>query len=1641
MAGIVCLTGATTIQLARTRIDQIGRPLELDTDGIWCILPKSFPEQFVFNLKNGKQYHISYPCVMLNHLVHDKFTNHQYHEMKETNDGVAEYEVRSENSIFFEVDGPYRAMILPSSTEEDKLLKKRYAVFNHDGSLAELKGFEVKRRGELKLVKIFQSEIFSKFLDGTTLDECYASVAHLADTWLDVLYSKGADLTDPELIDLISENRSMSKSLAEYGSQKSTSISTAKRLAEFLGDQMVKDKGLNCKFIISSRPPDLPVSERAIPVAIFQDAVEPQVKKHFLRKWLKDSSLTTFDIRGIIDWNYYLDRFGSVIQKVITIPAAMQKVANPVPRVRHPDWLLKKLASRDDKLKQRRITDSFKPVAEIQNLIVEGQVNFENSLAVNEENPASESDNDNQKGDHDIEDFGISSTGKHTLMKGRVIPVVHKHSKMRTVEEIIYDEEENTEPPPVTGDYRTWLKFQKRKWAKRRADVQAERDLYGEDHQRSRRKVLEGRSNVESFFRMKTDSIITKTWEVLQIAATDVLGEFRVWAIVDEQLHKITLHVPRIFYVNSRVANPVGIVTAAEVAAVNDPMGRPQLSVIKRMRTLPRSHPLMHLYECTMSEKFYVDNNAVFSNLFNHPEIEGVYETKTPLLFRAITHLGCLLEVNRQRRAVGPRLDDGFHLFDLNKVDSHSGGTQHPYLSQERIQKLNSIFVYHSSNGNNTCQVFGVFFSIRTGSNIMNSLSTVAKIFVVDPGRNRAQIPNLKKMFDDFAHLFCTEEEGLQSQLVTSSKSRGANRGGQKSRNTSGNDIFKCHRNIDFDISAHSTENQVLAEINKCLREYQQEQRGPTILLLQSPRTPRQLIHGSGTVTNAGMTAIRDFPYISVPAHKQDRAFPAIGWQTPAFRRMFSHLGNLNMWLQDQIVLSRYADVPLCNVEQDYLAFMADVFLARRLFKSDMILWTSLNGVPDLGGHEEDDHNLELDELMDPEINVPGTYASVCIEIDIHELAQNSIVMSHLVNEMEGSLTGVGFEKVPQLLDQHINPESQADSISKNILQNVADTNQFSPNTFNVIRSLIKTWETEASHNKNRIAGLLLGHLHRWITGGGGTSASSSTTSAATYDGANSTASITASRFFDPALRDLVHSIMRKVFLQLLGEFRRLGSTIVHARFDKLIIATTKNNAQTAKSYTEFVLQTIRKNPVFALLDLQMKTVYEIVVWMDYYNLGGLVRNEETEENENEKDIPLSVSIVEDEENSIDEVEETFSDGGAPKKLLRKKKIEDSDGEDEDENNPPEKDISHSKKNLLTIISEWNIGDYLPVILQNEFQNMIYEYLSKLTTIVGIGRQGKGNLTKGRSNGVELSKILIDDTATALQMYIASDFKRLMLEKVENIVYEHEQSRIKDHKSPLWAFPLQPGSHMDPPPSNNPALEFIKSVCAVLGLEVRKAGGLVTAGSGGAVLGAGGSANGADGYMRQVQMLKRDLLNLIGVREFAPEARFINPCHAFRLPLVVCEYCHVVRELDLTRDPMLVVTNDDNSENRPWECLDCKYQHDKSDIEQRLIDILQQRLVAWQLQDLQCRKCRQVKAENLSLMCHVCFSSESSEASAMNRRKNISTKEREGRAPAGFTTVIPLTGQKRLLRVFKNIAEVHQMYFLLDMVGWVLSMM
>jgi DNA polymerase epsilon subunit 1 len=255
--------------------------------------------------------------------------------------------------------------MIPASKEEGKLIKKRYAVFNHDGSLEELKGFEIKRRGELKLIKVFQAEVFDKFLEGDTLEGVYEAVGRVANKWLDMLETRGKFLTDEDLVDYISEATTMSKSLEEYGDRKSCATTCAKRLGDFIGGDLVKDKGVKAQYVIANKPVGAPTSDRAIPVSIFQ--AEPAVARSFLREWMKDSpggdSSEVPDMRELVDWDYYFTRLASTIQKIICIPAALQHVKNPCPRVTHPDWLHKMVRDKDDTFKQRKLADLFGALA------------------------------------------------------------------------------------------------------------------------------------------------------------------------------------------------------------------------------------------------------------------------------------------------------------------------------------------------------------------------------------------------------------------------------------------------------------------------------------------------------------------------------------------------------------------------------------------------------------------------------------------------------------------------------------------------------------------------------------------------------------------------------------------------------------------------------------------------------------------------------------------------------------------------------------------------------------------------------------------------------------------------------------------------------------------------------------------------------------------------------------------------------------------------------------------------------------------------------------------------------------------------------------------------------------------------------
>ena len=1217
MAGVTCLTGAHIIQMARQLVERIGRPLELDTDGIWCILPATFPENFSFALKNGKKLFISYPCVMLNHLVHAKFTNHQYQTLKDP--GTFRYETHSDNSIFFEVDGPYRAMILPTSKEEDKNLKKRYAVFNHDGSLAELKGFEVKRRGELKLIKIFQQQIFKFFLEGTTLTETYTAVATVANRWLDVLHQRGVTLADEELIDLICENRSMSKTLEEYGAQKSTSITTAKRLAEFLGEQMTKDKGLNCKYIISSKPKNAPVTERAIPVAIF--SADESIKRHFLRKWMKDDP-ADMDLRTILDWNYYLERLGSVVQKLITIPAALQKVRNPVPRVPHPEWLQRRINIKDDRFKQKKMTDLFDKgtLVDITNLQ-----------------------------DHrmpDLEDFG--STAFVKPKNGVMSRVLQKRKAPEPVAVVNLDPFASlpSTMPSISEDYQNWLQYQKKKWKIQKQARLRRRQLFGD-------RINVASDAIGGMFRNQAELLYASTWQVLQLRSSDVPGEIRAFVLIEKKIHPIRVKVQRQIYLNLK---------GKDLPDVDVP----GCSVEKVTHSLPNGHPSTHLFKLTMAEEAFRQESSKLNDMFNRPTVEGVYEMQIPLEVRAVLELGSLCTFDRKQQGVlGKGLEHGFDLSTLHRTNS-----RYPYLSQP---VLGYLFLYHVVAGDR--QIFALFATSKEEANIL----------ILDRSRDPQNLPNIDKIYAEMLERRFEDSQGQPWQ-----------------------DSFDYQEQIRFTVKQVTTKRKAHLELGDIVRKMKSDESRALILVIQSP-SRRMLTHD--------VPVLNEFPLLPLQYDISDSSLPPLGWQTFVAKRLVTHYLALGSWVSHLVELARYGDIPLCNLERDDPKFLIDVAYARRLQTSNVVLWWSPNPRPDHAGYEKDDILGLMEKVEMPAINNSGTYSSVCIELDVRNLAINTILTSSLINDLEGS-DSISFNPAA--------PAEDGPSDGNNLLYS---ERAFASAGITVLREMVKAWWTEACKG-SPMADIMVQHLVRWVENPD-------------------------SFLYDRSLHYYVQMMSRKAFQQLMTDFRRVGSHVVFANANRLLIQTTKSEVGNAYAYSQYILKSIKAKPLFHFLDLDIREYWDYLVWYDEFNYGG---------------------------KSCQEVVE-------------------------------------AENQTLSCVMHWQLAEFLPQCLQPIFQDWVIEYIELMHGLKRPNQpQSNGTPRATQLAFKALTRAPDGKDETDLTDQLPKTFTKPLKKQIVGLLQRQKQELLHPEFTSDWTFPILPGSHLDLH-NASPALELVKSLMQVLSLD------------------------------------------------------------------------------------------------------------------------------------------------------------------------------------------------------------------------------
>lgn len=1388
MAGVTCLTGATIIQLAKELVERLGRPLELDTDGIWCMLPATFPENFAFKLKNGKKLTISYPCVMLNHKVHAKFTNHQYQTL--TNPNTHKYETHSDNSIFFEVDGPYKAMVLPTSKEEDKNLKKRYAVFNDDGSLAELKGFEVKRRGELKLIKIFQQQIFKFFLEGTTLAECYSAVAKVANRWLDVLHSKGTTLADEELIDLICENRSMSKTLEEYGTQKSTSITTAKRLAEFLGEQMVKDKGLNCKYIICARPRNAPVTERAVPVAIF--SAEPEVKRTFLTKWLKEEP-SDMDPRALLDWDYYLERLGSVIQKLITIPAALQKVRNPVPRVPHPDWLQRRINIKEDKMKQKKLTDLFTkgPLEDITNL----------------SGPRLD----------DLEDFGAKllkpKSTTAAITASQVTPTAAKRKSPEP-------EKENTDPfaalpkvmPDPSEDYPAWLEYQKQKWKIQKQARIRRRHLFGD------RRGNIG-SNIQQTFRNQAEITFRNTWQLLQLRTTDNPGIVTAFVLIDSKIHSLKVKVPRQIFLNLKGKDLPDIdVEGCEVEQVN--------------HTLPNGHASTHLFKITVPEDVYFAEADKFSILFSHPSVEGVYEKQVPLNIRAVLQLGNLCTIDENQQGVlGKGLEQGFDLGGLMRPLKPK-----PYLDSNPLAYL---YISHITAGER--QIFGLF----------SSTNDQAHIVILQRNKDASsELPNVTRIYSEMLTRRQMESEGTNWQ-----------------------DSFQYQEKLAFKVTQVTTRRKAHLEIGDLVKKIKKDESKPLMLVIQSSQRDL-LVHD--------VPILAELPILPLRYDQADSSLPPLGWQSVVARRLVTHYLNLGSWVLHLTALARYGNIPLCNLERDDPRFLIDIAYARRLQLNNVVLWWSPGPRPDHAGYEQDDVTGPLDAVPMPSVNNPGTYSSVCIDLEIRNLAINTILTSSLINELEGA-DSISF-----------NPAADSAGDGSEMLHSES---AFANAGVLVLREMVKSWWAEACKG-SPMADILVQHLVRWVESPD-------------------------SFMYDRALHYYVQMMSRKALLQLMADFRRVGSQVVFANSNRLLLQTTKSEVGNAYAYSQYILKSIKSKPLFHFIDLEIKEYWDYLVWYDEFNYGGKACQE----------------------------------------------------------------VIEAEQQPLETVMCWQVKTFLPIRLQDTFQHWVVEFIQLMHSLkrpLLANGGGDIDLTQRLTqlpirNGGTQTGIPGGDGDQA-SIILTKDFERPLKKEIKALVATQARELLHPELASDWSFPLLPGNsnqHVSaaaaagaaPAKNNNnksAVLELVKSLMQVLSLDKNIA---------------------MEARLLRKELLAlfevrefskegafRNPSATLKVSQWScPECTLARDWDLCRDEALLPDLSQITTNNTAGEDNQLQQQNMEAvrkaAQAKPWRCGFCDAELDRLAVEERLLADVQAMVVAWTTQDVKCERCGAVRQNDFMEHC------------------------------------------------------------------------
>ncbi|GAB0497674.1 hypothetical protein MMPV_009011 [Pyropia vietnamensis] len=766
--------------------------------------------------------------------------------------------------------------------------------------------------------------------------------------------------------------------------------------------------------------------------------------------------------------------------------------------------------------------------------------------------------------------------------------------------------------------------------------------------------------------------------------------------------------------------------------------------------------------------------------------------------------------------------------------------------------------------------------------------------------------------------------------------------------------------------------------------------------------------------------AARGFPLVRLPVAAGDGRFGVLRWEVAASRSALGRAAGLAGWAAAQVGLARVAGVPLGALATaatpaagggsaaagdaeadtstgDGRLLALDVAYERAATRRGLVSWASPVGAPpDTGGGDAaGDGGLatdgaadeEEDALVPLEVTTPGMYRSVCIEAEVCRLTVATILSAAHVNAAEGTFEA--FDAAAEGGGAGIagggsmggggNGAGGGGGVSTK--DEPLDVLASAAAPFRVLRDLVASWAAVADADASGgaaapddaaaiAAAELLSQLPRWLAG---------RTTSVVHDG---------------GLSRLVRWLHRKLFWQLIGELRSLGASIIYASPVRILLATPRVDAVPALRHAAAIEAAVRSRPLFRHVRFAPLTaISAAVLFLDRYNYGVLPAEQEG--------AILRGELRPGDRSSRHRDGDAGGDGVAADPACR---------------------------------MVWDLTRYMPVDVGVVWTQVVTEWIRRpvldrraRTAAAGGGNDDPASSRRPGSRAYDAEEVALLARLTP-QLYakvseILSLVGTLRLPPIPCAWGDDDVTGGGSGGSCVDGG--TDGGEADGggsvvTTSRRPAVEFVVSLCHVLSVgrnaESARGGG----GSGGASTATATAADASGGWCGghdplavgstahngavvaagsvadAVANLRRGLLRLLRVREFAPASTYVSPALDCTLRDVVCGYCGWVADVDLARDGRLwrdgnggggggrpggypgattatgtvaFGVDADEGADGGWACDHCGEPLDRDAVEARLLDAASRAVAAWQLADSRCCRCGLVRRDNLPEHC------------------------------------------------------------------------